>query len=107
MNDPEDLGRIVAWIFGAPLMALGFWIAFANWYRHVDMAKKRRAGVEQNISGTPFMASVLFYLGWYIAPLGFTPWILTFVLTELGNVRILPAAEGPENGSGEPPDAGL
>ena len=104
MTDSEDLQRILAWAFGAPLMALGFWIAWANWYRHIEMAKKRRAGVEQNISGTPFMGSVLFYLGWYIAPLGFTPWILAFLLTEFGNVRIAEADEEPESGPQKPLD---
>ena len=106
MNDPEDLRRILAWVFGAPLMAFGFWIAWANWYRHIEMAKKRRGGIEQNISGTPFIGSIFFYLGWYIAPLTFTPWILAFLLTEFGNVRIVGADEE-EGGAEEPPDPGL
>lgn len=101
MSDPEELRQILAWVFGAPLMAFGASIAFSNWYRHVEMAKKRRAGTRQNISGTPFVGSVIFYLGWYIAPLSFTPWILAFLLTEFGNVTVVEADGVGEDGLDE------
>ena len=75
-------------------MAIGVWIAVFNWYRHVEMARKRRAGIRQNISGTPLMGSVFFFLGWYVTPLGFTPWILAWLLTELGNVTFVDVEAG-------------
>ena len=72
----------VYWVLGGIPMAFGAWIAFFNVFRHWEMRRIRKSGRTQYISGTPVMASLLFLVGWWISPLGFSPWMFLILLAE-------------------------
>ena len=48
----------MAWVIAIVMWVLAIWITFANCYRHVQMAQQRKKGIQQNISGTPIVATV-------------------------------------------------
>jgi hypothetical protein len=79
----EDSVRLVVyWVLGGVPLVFGVWIAFFNVFRHWEMRRIRKSGRTQNISGTPLMAPLFFLVGWWITPLGFTPWIFLIFLAE-------------------------
>jgi len=84
------------WVLGGIPMAFGAFSAFFNIHRHWAMHQIRKTGRTQNISGTPFVSSFFFLLGWWITPLPFSPWIFLILLVEGPALVTIVPEEEPE-----------
>ncbi|MCH1570449.1 MAG: hypothetical protein L7S64_03830, partial [Longimicrobiales bacterium] len=59
----------------------------------------RKSGRVQFISGVPIVGSLLFLIGGRVIPVGFTPWVLLILLTEIPAMITFSSAEAPQDGA--------
>ena len=83
-------------------MPLAAWIIFFNCHRHTQMSEQRKKGTPQYITGTPIIATVLVFLGWWISPMSFTFWLLVVIPFEYFSVVLF--GESPAEATEKEPE---